>query len=140
MKKLLLSLLLLNLFILPIYGESFSSDGDYQISLSYIQQPTYSVLIPKEINCTSNSTILPYFVKGDIYADQNLIVRFDEQTFLTYLNTQIPVYVTQSRDTYSYSELNDDYLNQEVLLTHNKLSPGSYSGKLSVAIYLEEGA
>ena len=139
MKKILLSLLLINLFILPVYGETFSSDGNYEINLTYTQEPTYSVLIPKEINCTNTITSLPYYVKGDIYADQNLIVRFEKQTYLTYLNTQIPVYVTQNKDTYSYSELDNNYLAQEVLLTHNLLSPGSYTGLLSVAIYLEGG-
>ena len=89
MKKILLTLLLLNLFLFPVYGDCFSSDGNYEINLTYTQEPTYSVLIPKEINCTNTITSLPYYVKGDIYADQNLIVRFEKQTYLTYLNTQI---------------------------------------------------
>ena len=137
MKKLLITLLLINIFTLNINAETY--EENYSISLSYNVEPTYSVKIPKKIDVSNNNTVFEYYVCGDIYADQILQVKFDEQTTISNSKQTINVYITQEKSNFVMSELSNNYNKYTALITHNDLSTGNWSGQLNVVISLIGG-
>ena len=137
MKKLLITLLLINIFTLNINAETY--EENYSISLSYSVEPTYSVKIPKKIDVSNNNTVFEYYVCGDIYADQILQVKFDEQTIISNSKQTINVYITQEKSNFVMSELSNNYNKYTALITHNDLSTGNWSGQLNVVISLIGG-
>ena len=137
MKKLLITLLLINIFTPNINAETY--EENYSISLSYSVEPTYSVKIPKKIDVSNNNTVFEYYVCGDIYADQILQVKFDEQTTISNSKQTINVYITQEKSNFVMSELSNNYNKYTALITHNDLSTGNWSGQLNVVISLIGG-
>ena len=138
MKKILLSLLLINIFALNVNADTYT--GSTSISLSYDIKPTYSVKIPKTVNVSNNITTFSYYVNGDIYADQTLQVIFDKETTISNANSSCKVYISQSKTDYAANELNDSYCQQQVQISHANLDSGKWFGKLNVVISLIGGA
>lgn len=138
MKKILLSLLLINIFALNVNADTYT--GSTSISLSYDIKPTYSVKIPKVVNVSNNITTFSYYVNGDIYADQTLQVLFDKETTISNANSSCKVYISQSKTDYAANELNDSYCQQQVQISHANLDSGKWFGKLNVVISLIGGA
>lgn len=138
MKKILLSLLLINIFALNVNADTYT--GSTSISLSYDIEPTYSVKIPKVVNVSNNITTFSYYVNGDIYADQTLQVLFDKETTISNANSSCKVYISQSKTDYAANELNDSYCQQQVQISHANLDSGKWFGKLNVVISLIGGA
>jgi hypothetical protein len=101
--------------------------------------PSYSIRIPKTVNVINDNTIMDYYVKGDIYADQTLMVVFDSYTVLTYKNRIIPVTVSQNKYSWTCGELTDSYVSSSVSISHTKLSAGTWLGNMNVAISLQGG-
>jgi len=139
MKKLLYSLLLINLLFVKVYGDDFNSDGDYTINLNYIKAPSYTVKIPRIVNVTNENTTMNFYVKGDIYADQKLSVIFDSTTTLSSGNKTIPVNIVQTKNSWLCLELTDSFQSSSIVISHNKLSAGTWSGQLNVSISLQGG-
>ena len=138
MKKLLLSLLLITLFINDINAESYS--GIHSISLSYNHEPSYAIKIPKTIDVSNELTTLTYYVKGDIYADQYLQVLFEQNTTLTNkIGETCNVYTSQDETHFSCANLSSSYLISSVTISHDILSPGEWYGQLKVYISLVGG-
>ena len=138
MKKILLSLLLINIFALNVNADTYT--GSTSISLSYDVEPTYSVKIPKIVNVSNNITTFSYYVNGDIYADQTLQVLFDKETTISNTNSSCKVYISQSKTDYAANELSDSYSQQQVQISHANLNSGKWFGKLNVVISLIGGA
>ena len=138
MKKILLSLLLINILALNVNADTYT--GSTSISLSYDIEPTYSVKIPKVVNVSNNITTFSYYVSGDIYADQTLQVLFDKETTISNVNSSCKVYISQSKTDYAANELNDSYCQQQVQISHANLDSGKWFGKLNVVISLIGGA
>ena len=137
MKKLILSLLLLNMCIFRCYADEYSTDGDYTINLSCIKAPVYSLKIPKTIDVVNVDTVLSFSLKGDIYADQVLKVVFDETTTLSCGQQSVTVYINQNKDTWTAQELSDTYQNSSITISHTELTAGVWSGRLNVLISLQ---
>lgn len=136
MKKLLLSLLFLNLFIVPVYGETVSSSNE-TISLNYEVAPTYKVTLPVTVDVTENTTQFVFSVSGDIYYDSYLEVLFDETTIITNGKNQVTVYVTQDKTDFHYSELNSDDIHSTITIIHSSLSAGEWTSELNILIALK---
>lgn len=134
MKKLLLTILLINTFILNIDAESYNAN--YSISLSYNLAPTYSVKIPKTLDISNNNTSFNYYVCGDIYADSVLQVKFDEEVTITNSNTSKKAYISQNKTNFKQNELTSDYAQYSASITHDNLSSGKWQGQLNVVISL----
>ena len=138
MKKLLLSLLLINIFAFNVSAETYT--GSTSISLAYDKEPTYSVKVPKVVDVTNNTTTFTYYVSGDIYADQSLQVLFDQETTIYSANGSCKVYISQDKTDFTYDELTSSYSNHTCTLTHNKLDSGKWYGSLNLVISLIGGA
>ena len=137
MKKLLLSLLILNFLPFPISAQDYSEDGNYTINVSCSKTPVYTIRIPEKINISSDETCLTFYVKGDIYADQDLWVVFDPNTSLSDSNRSIPVTVDQNKKSWSSSELDLNYTSSSLTIRHGRLKAGRWKGYLNVSIYLQ---
>lgn len=136
MKRTILSLLILHLMIFTVCGDDLNDEGSYVINLSCDIAPTYTVKIPKKIDVSGNRTIMTFYVRGDIYADQCLDVIFDRSTVISDRVSNIPISVEQDKQSWSYSELNDDYTSSQIILTHTTLKAGRWNGHLDVRISL----
>ena len=139
MKRILFSLLIINLLSVTCYGQDCSNDGDYNITLTYANEPSYTVKIPTTVDVSQNNTIMYFYVKGDIYADQTLEVIFDTSAFISYNNRNIPVTVSQNKSSWTYSELSDSYVSSSVSISHQQLNAGTWFGYMNVAISLQGG-
>ena len=139
MKRILFSLLIINLLSVTCYGQDCSNDGDYSIALTYANEPSYTVKIPTTVDVSQNNTIMYFYVKGDIYADQTLEVIFDTSAFISYNNRNIPVTVSQNKSSWTYSELSDSYVSSSVSISHQQLNAGTWFGYMNVAISLQGG-
>lgn len=126
------------MFMANVNAQTYSND--FNISLSYDSQPSYSIKIPETIDVSNNTTTFYYYVSGDIYADQNLQVLFDSTTTIYSLNNTCNVQITQNKSIYSQSELSDNYIECEAIITHQKLTSGNWTGELNVVISLIGGA
>lgn len=138
MKKLLISILLVSLFASNAYAETYS--GNFSISLSYNKQPTYAVKIPRTIDVSNNTTSFNYYVSGDIYADQSLQVLFDSNTTLYSQNNTCNIQISQAKSIFKQDELTKDYVKYDAVITHQKLTSGSWTGELNMVISLIGGA
>lgn len=138
MKKLLFSLFLINLFVSSVNAQTYT--GNCSISLNAQVNPYYSIKIPKTIDVQNNETTFEYYICGDIYADQTLKVKFDDETILNNGVNSTITYVTQEKTNYSQSELTNEYETYSITITHDKLSSGNWSGQLNVVISLIGGA
>ena len=139
MKKLLFSLLLLNILTVHVHGQDYTDDGDYSISLNYTRAPSYTVKLPQVVDVSNENTIMTFYVKGDIYGDQSLRVIFDHSAILSYNDETISLSVTQTKDSWSYNELSDSYTGSSISISHAKLRAGTWAGYLNVAISLQGG-
>ena len=138
MKKILIySLLVLNLFFVRFSADEYNTDGNYQITLTCVNAPSYSVKIPRSVNVTNENTTLTFYVKGDIYADQSLRIVFDSSTTLSYNGNSVPVIISQAKNTWSCNELSDSYSSSGINISHSKLNAGTWTGHLNVAISLQ---
>lgn len=137
MKKLLLSLLLINIFALEVSAETYT--GSASISLSYDIEPTYSVKVPKVVDVSNETTTFSYYVSGDIYADQTLQVLFDEQTTIYSSNSSCKVYISQDKTEFPYNQLSTSYGQHTCIITHDKLDSGKWYGSLNLVISLIGG-
>lgn len=138
MKKILIALLLINLFAVEVDGQTFT--GNTSISVSYDVEPTYSVKIPKTIDITNPTTSFNYYVLGDIYADQVLNVVFDSSTTVSNNSNSYNVDIAQEKAIWEYSELTNTYKQYEATISHQTFSAGNYVGQLNVSIYLTGGS
>ena len=138
MKKILIALLLINLFAVEVDGQTFT--GNTSISVSYDVEPTYSVKIPKTIDITNPTTSFNYYVLGDIYADQVLNVVFDSSTTVSNNSNSYNVDIAQEKTIWEYSELTNTYKQYEATISHQTFSAGNYVGQLNVSIYLTGGS
>lgn len=138
MKKLLLSLLLINIFAINVNAETYT--GNTSISLAYDKEPTYSVKIPKVVDVSSEVTNFNYYVSGDIYADQSLQVLFDQETTIYSSNSSCKVYISQDISQFAANQLTDTYVPYKCRIIHNKLESGKWFGSLNVVISLIGGA
>lgn len=138
MKKILIALLLINLFAIEVDGQTFT--GNTSISVSYDVEPTYSVKIPKTIDITNPTTSFNYYVLGDIYADQVLNVVFDSSTTVSNNSNSYNVDIAQEKAIWEYSELTNTYKQYEATISHQTFSAGNYVGQLNVSIYLTGGS
>lgn len=137
MKKILISLLLINLFMVNINAETY--EADLSIPLSMNVKPSYCVKIPKTINISNNTTYFNYYVSGDIYADKYLQVLFDEQTTIYSKDSECIVYVSQNKTIFSANELTSSYSQCMACISHNNLESGNWRGTLNVVISLIGG-
>ena len=137
MKKLLLSLLICNLMTFPIMAQDFAEDGDYTINVSCVKTPLYTIKIPEKINITSDETCLTFYVKGDIYADQDLWVVFDSNTSISDSYSSVNVAIVQNKRSWSSNELGPDYSSSELIIRHPRLKAGRWKGYLNVSISLQ---
>jgi len=133
MKKLLTTLLLFNLLAINI-----SALETRTITFNYEVAPTYSILLPKKLDVSHETSILTYEVKGDIYGDQLLKIVFASNINLTNGSKTIVANINQDKDSYSYQELSNEYISSSIEIAHAKLSSGKWSGQLNVSIYLED--
>ena len=140
MRRILFSLLFINLLCFHCYGEDYSDDGEYTITLSCINAPSYTIRIPETVDVSQENTIMYFYVKGDIYADQTLNVVFESPTALSNNGRIIPVTVSQNKNSWSYNELYDSYTGYSILISHQQLSAGTWSGYMNVAISLQGGS
>ena len=138
MKKLFISLLLINILSFQINAETYT--GSTSISLTYDIEPTYSVKIPKTIDISSNTTHFQYYISGDIYADQTLQVLFDKQTTIYNANSSYKVSISQSKTIFYANELTTAYKSYDASISHESLTPGKWFGTLNVVISLIGGA
>ena len=138
MKKILIALLLINLFAVEVDGQTFT--GNTSINVSYDVEPTYSVKIPKTIDITNPTTSFNYYVLGDIYADQVLNVVFDSSTTVSNNSNSYNVDIAQEKVIWEYSELTNTYKQYEATISHQTFSAGNYVGQLNVSIYLTGGS
>lgn len=138
MKKIIISILLINLFTIPIQAETYS--GSYSIALDMAIEPTYSIKIPKTIDVSNNETSFQYLICGDIYADQILRIDFGRETKIYSENRYCSVYITPDKNEFSSNELENEYLPYNVVLRHSDLEAGNYMGKISLVISLIGGA
>ena len=138
MKKILIALLLINLFAVEVDGQTFT--GNTSISVLYDVEPTYSVKIPKTIDITNPTTSFNYYVLGDIYADQVLNVVFDSNTTVSNNSNSYNVDIAQEKAIWEYSELTNTYKQYEATISHQTFSAGNYVGQLNVSIYLTGGS
>ena len=138
MKKLFISLLLINILSFQINAETYT--GSTSISLTYDIEPTYSVKIPKTIDISSNTTHFQYYISGDIYADQSLQVLFDQETTIYSSNSSCKVYISQDISQFAANQLTDTYVPYKCRIIHNKLESGKWFGSLNVVISLIGGA
>lgn len=137
MKKLIISLLLINLFVNSVCAETY--DGSCSISLSYNYLPSYSVKIPKNLNITNNTTDFDYYVKGNIYFDSCLKVLFDEESTISSNNKNMKIYITQNKTLWNYNELSNSYTKYSASISHDTLKAGTWHGELNVVISLTGG-
>lgn len=137
MKKLLISLLLINLFTLEISAETYT--GNYSISLAMQVEPTYTLKIPKAIDVSNNITNFNYLICGDIYADQILQIDFGEETKIYSENRYCSVYISPEKSRFTYDELSKEYSSYNVTLSHKELEAGKYTGKITMVISLIGG-
>ena len=139
MKKILFSLLFINLFSVTCYAQDFSDNGEYSIALTCLNEPYYTIRIPSTVDVTEQNTTMQFYVKGDIYADQILEVVFDSSTIITYNSRSIPVTVSQMKSSWTCSELSDSYVSSSVSISHQQLNAGTWFGYMNVAISLQGG-
>ena len=137
MKKLLCSLLILNLFAFAASAEDYDGEGTYTINLTCTKGPSYAIRMPKALNVADETTILTFYVKGDLYGDQRLNIVFDRNTTLSNNSSTVPVSISQAKSSWSHSELSDDYISSSVTITHTQLSAGNWNGRLGVTISLQ---
>ena len=131
MKVLLLLFLSLNLFTCNVIAQD-----DYTINVNYELQPNYTVKLPNRVDISNDVTIIQYFYKGDIYANQELHIEFNDKTFISDANRNIEVTVNQDKTIYNYTQLSNEYSQAFITLSHANLPAGNYTGSLSVEIYL----
>ncbi len=98
------------------------------------------IRIPESVDVSNENTIMYFYVKGDIYADQTLNIVFDDTTSLSCNGISIPVNVSQNKDTWSYNELSASYSGSSVSISHQRLSAGTWEGYIDVAISLQGGS
>ncbi|MBQ3295896.1 MAG: hypothetical protein IJH00_05415 [Erysipelotrichaceae bacterium] len=139
MKKVLLSLLLFHMFTMVCTAQDYTDEGNYTVSMIYTKAPSYTVKLPKTVNVINENTIMDFYVKGDIYADQTLSIVFAD-TYISCNDRSIPVTVSQSKNSWTCSELNEDYMRSSVSISHTKLSAGTWFGYMNVAISLQGGS
>ena len=137
MKKLFLSLLICNLLTVVINAQDYSEDGNYTINVSCVKAPVYTIAIPKKINISSDETCLTFYVKGDIYADQDLWVVFDSNTSISDSYSSVNVAIVQNKRSWSSNELGPDYRYSELIIRHPRLKAGRWKGYLNVSISLQ---
>lgn len=137
MKKLFISLVIINLFVFKVNADTYQSSSS--IFLSYNVEPTYSIMIPKKINVSSNDTYFNYYVSGDIYADYTLRVLFDDSALLSNGNSTCEVYLTQEKTDFTQNELTNSYVQYTALISHTPLGSGNWTGELNVTISLIGG-
>ena len=123
--------------MLKVNAETYSND--FSISLTYDIQPTYSVKIPKTLDVSNNQTQFTYYVCGDIYADQTLQVQFAKQTTIYYDSQTCNLNISQEKTVFLPNELSKNYASYQATISHEKLSPGSWYGELSLVISLIGG-
>lgn len=140
MKRIFISLLLLNIFYVTCLSEDHTSEGTYSVSLRCENAPSYMIRIPESVDVSNENTIMYFYVKGDIYADQTLNIVFDDTTSLSCNGISIPVNVSQNKDTWSYNELSASYSGSSVSISHQRLSAGTWEGYIDVAISLQGGS
>jgi len=133
MKKLLTILILLNLFTNNITALETKT-----VTIVHNVEPSYSVLIPKKLDVTRETTTLDFKVKGDIYADQLLKVIFEDETTITNGRKDLLLTINQEESGFDYQELANGYISSSIEITHASLSSGKWSGQLNVYIYLED--
>lgn len=137
MKKLIISIFLINIFMTSVNAETYT--GDSCISLSYDYLPSYSVKIPKKINISNNSTTFNYYVSGDIYFDSYLQVLFDKETTIYCNDKSAIVNTNQDKTLWSHDELSSSYQKYSACISHDALNSGQWHGELNVVISLVGG-
>lgn len=137
MKKLLISLLFINIFTVGVSAETYT--GSHSIRLSAIVEPTYCVKIPKKLNISENTTYFNYYVSGDIYADQMLKIDYDHQVYITSSDKSYLANITLDKDVFHQYELSNDYAMFTGQITHPNLESGKYTGQINVVISLIGG-
>lgn len=138
MKKLLISLLLLNIFANDVYASEYI--GNYDISLSCDIKPSYSIKLPTSIDVTNNTTYFDYYVKADIQNNQILKIIFDSYAKVKNINDEIVnINVNQNKDSWLCSELTNTYQKYTITLDHDTLPAGTWSGDLNIMITLTGG-
>ena len=137
MKKLLLSLILINLFNTYIFADTYSATSS--IVLNYQIDPSYKIKIPKQIDITEKQTSFNYYVQGDIYEDQTLNVTFDSEVTLESSNATFKAYISQEKITFTNSDLTNEYIGYCVNISHDDFKAGKYVGTLNVMISLIGG-
>lgn len=138
MKKIFLILLLAICTTKTIQADEYGNEGTYSISLSCTSLPSYSVKIPTSIDISNPNTTLTFYVKGDIYADQELSVVFDSTATISCANKNETAYISQDKSSWNYSQLTNTYNDSSISISHNDLSAGKWSGILNVVISLQE--
>ena len=138
MKKIFLILLLTIFATKTIQADEYGTPGTYSISLSCTSLPSYSVKIPTSIDISDPSTTLTFYVKGDIYADQELNVVFDSTAAISCAGKNETAYISQDKSSWSCSQLTNTYDDSSISISHNELSAGKWSGILNVVISLQE--
>lgn len=138
MKKILISLLLITIFVKNVDAETYI--GNHSISLTMRIEPKYSVKIPKQLDISNNETYFEFLICGDIYADQILQIDFDEETKIYSNDRYCSVYIFPEKTQFVSNELTNEYCPYGVTLKHDELKAGNYEGKLTMVISLIGGA
>ena len=102
-------------------------------------EPTYTIKLPTKIDVKNNEIEFSYYLKGDICANQKLIVKFNDAE-ISDTNVSYPITVSQDKIEYTYLELTDEYVEYKVYLYHNSISAGHYEGNLYLDTLMVEAS
>jgi len=138
MKKLIFSLILITIFANTIHADTYV--GSYSMSVNVNKVPEYVIKIPTSVDVSNNETTINYYIMGDIYADQTLTIKFDEQVIISNSSYDMTLNVTQDKTTFSHNELTNSFVTYTATITHDKLSSGNWTGRLNLMISLMGGA
>lgn len=126
----------------PVY---LWSDGYYHLE-EEAQNSNYSVLLPKQVDVSNNSSSFDMLAKGSIKNNEILNVSLDKSIDLVDQTAgsnkdNVPVSVDQSEFNFYKADLSSEYVDggnadKTITLTHDTLSAGEWSADLNISIKL----
>ena len=131
MKKILIIILILISYTHKVSGENY-----FEIPVTLLIEPTYSIKVPKRVDITSSSTLLSFYIKADIFLDQQLIIDFDDNVNIASSKDIVSININPSTFLFNANDLNNNYDCKTINLTHGSLSSGNYLGLLNFTISL----
>ena len=125
-----------------------NQDGVYVLSndVPTGQSSSYSVLLPKQVDVTNNSSSFDLLAKGSIKSNEILNVSLDKHVDLVdqtagSAKDNVTVSVDQSEFNFFKTDLSEEYVDggnadKTITLTHDTLTAGDWSADLNITIKL----